>query len=215
MAKRRTHKKKDVFRFKITKELVIFLSCLVVLIAAAIVLSIPRDNENIYDDYSAAATSLSTSDNTVNSLTSKEHVFKTISYKDLVKKIDKEDGLFYVYYSSTTVSDAVSIIATVNTIAESYDVSTVYLLDNSFYTDLDLTDGDDNTTLDTYEAALGLGASTVNTVDLSVTPSLFAYEGHKLVFNSNSKDFVTDDNQPKYTWNVVLNQAFYLNKTEK
>ena len=215
MAKRRTRKKKDLFRFTITKELVIFLSCLIVLIAAAIVLSIPRDNENIYNDYSAAATSLTTDDNTVSTITSKEHVFKTISYKDLVNKIDKEDGLFYVYYSSTTVSDAVSILATVNTFAETYDVNTVYLLDNSFYTDLDLTNGDDNTTLDEYEAALGLGASTVNTVDLSIVPTLFVYKNHELIFNSNSKDFVTDDNTAKYSWNVVLNQAFYLNESDK
>lgn len=212
MAKRRTRKKVNTFKFKITKELVIFLTCLIALIAVAIVLSIPTDKENIYTDYSAAATSLSTDDETITTIDSDEHVFETISYKDLIEKIDDESGIFYVYYSSTDVSDAVSLMPSLNSYAELYDVDTIYLLDNSIYTELDTTVGDDVATIENYEAELSIGSSADDKVLLNVTPGLFIYNDHKLIFNSGNASFVTDDNQAKYTWNVVLNRAFAINE---
>lgn len=186
-------RKKNVIKFKWTKELIITLSVLVVLIISAVVLALPTPSEKIYNEYASVSATLSS-----------DHVFVKTSYKGLLSKIEKEDDLIFVYYGSTTCTNCVSNIEVFNSTAKSFEVKKVYYLESTFVDKLDEDKDEDMAKRDAWEVELG-------GVTLTDTPSLWVYQGGKLIFNSSdNKDEDTDELMS--SWNLIAAQAFSLNK---
>lgn len=206
MAKKRRRRKQKGDGFKVTKVFVIFNVILVIAIVAAIILVQPSAKEKFKAEYGDAASALTTSTQSITPLNDDDHVFVKKSVQDVIS-MSKDSGLMFVYYCSPEDSSSVANLPAINTYAKAYDVKEVVVLENKFYTDLDTTVLEGQEKADDYSTKL-------QGVTLTALPSVWVYQDGKLIFDSASKDFISDDNQPLYTWDQLLNKAFSLNKND-
>ncbi len=199
----RSYKKRKVkTKFKFTKPFIFLLLFFVVIIVLTGLFGIRSEKSKLYSKISKAETAASVSNGV-----SEDNVFREISYKGLVNKIDKS-SYTYVYYGVMTSADYLNNLETVNKRAKSYDIKTVYLFDSMFSTYLDIEDEDDgeenNVILTALQKSLG-------EVDLKTNNQIWVFKSGELVFNS--KDYTNDTYQAS-KFNYVLEQAFgnYNNK---
>ena len=61
------------------------------------------------------------------SLTSKDHVFKSIKYQDLMERIERGET-FQVYIGSNELEEANQFVYETNKIAKEFNVKTIYYL---------------------------------------------------------------------------------------
>lgn len=185
-------------RFKITKPLIFLLGFIVVIIVLTGLLSIESADEKLYTRITNAQAAI---DDFSGKTLDKDNVFKQISYKKLTKKVKSSDYV-YVYYGTTTNTNFLTYIQTVNDRAQTYNVDKVYLLDSKWATSIDIDDEDygeeNNNVLTEVEKALG-------GVDMTIAPSLWIFQNGNVVFNS--EDYLSDTYQAG-TWNYVIEQAF-------
>lgn len=187
--------KKIKFKFKWTKELVFLLIGLGAMIVATVLLALPSDAEKIYDKYTEAGASLES-----------EHVFKSISYKKLTKKISSQvgsEGTFFVFYGATSCTNCVSEIQTINAAANKFEIEEVFYLDATFIDGVeDKEDAGFLAEVDTKEVALG-------GVDLLSYPALWVYKNGELVFTSDSWKASDSSTTIEGTWKLLAEKTFY------
>ncbi|MCR5705420.1 MAG: hypothetical protein K6G48_01270 [Acholeplasmatales bacterium] len=185
-------------RFKFTKALAILLAFIAVIAIFTGVLSIESDAEKLYTKITTAQAAV---EDFSGSTLDEDNVFKEISYKKLTTKVKSSDYV-YVFYGTTTNTDYLTYIQTVNDRAQTYNVDRVYLLDSVWATSIDTDDEDygeeNNLVLSEVERALG-------GVDMTIVPSLWVFQNGEVVFNSD--DYINDTYQAA-TWNYVIEQAF-------
>ncbi|MGL4949048.1 MAG: hypothetical protein ACRC5M_01600 [Anaeroplasmataceae bacterium] len=177
-------KKVSKFKFKWTKEFIILLSALTIIIVAAILLSIPRGVDKFYDKIYAAQ-----EENSISNYLDDEHVFKELNHKKMLAQIEK-DEYTYVYYGSTSNTTFLNYVQKVNQTAKDYEVDRVYYYSSEWYEDLDLTTED---TKVENKRILKEREDSLKGIDLSFIPGMFVYKNGELLFDSI---IYTDD---KYT----------------
>ncbi len=187
-------KRRNKATFKWTKELIILLSVIIVMIGVTIVLGIPSKADKLYEKYTSAQTSSQTA-------LTEDNVFEEISFKKLAKRI-KNDEYTYVYYGSITVTEFLDNIEAVNQAAQLYEIDKVYILESTWVQELDLEDEDDGKE---NQAKLDAREEQLDGVDMSIYPSLWIFKNGKVVFNSD--DILNDDYFPA-GWSFVIERAF-------
>ena len=188
--------KRIKFKFVWTKELIFLISGLVVLILATVIMALPNDQKNIYDDYTLAGASLNS-----------DHVFETIKYKKLAKEIAKqdEDDIMYVYYGSLACTNCVSNIGTIDNAAQAFDIETVYYLDAVFVDEAeDLDDAEFLADIDAMEVKLG-------GVDLLSYPALWVFKGGELVYTTDEWKLSDSSTTIEGTWKLASYKVFGTN----
>lgn len=199
MARPTKIKKSGSSSFKWTKELIIFLSVLAVAIILTIICLVPTTKEKFDKEFSAAATA--------NSATAlpEEHVFSYISYKDLLRKKSSSEPLFILYGSSadaTTVSNMYDL----NTKADLYEVSHIYILNCEFAMNTDQDDLDELAFVENREEELGVE-------DLFTYCQLWVFQNDSLVWNS--QDLLDDEGvetKPTFSFAVYKCMSLYSPK---
>ncbi len=185
-------------RFRFTKELIFLILFIAVIAVLTGLLSIESDASKLYTKITTAQSNV---ESFSGSTLEEDNVFKEISYKKLVNKIDSSEYT-YVFYGNVSSTDYLTYIQTVNSRAKEYDVKRVYLLDSTWATSIDTSDEDygeeNNNILTEVENAL-------DGVDMTVAPSLWVFKDSKVVFNS--KDYIKDSYQSS-TWNYTIEQCF-------
>lgn len=185
-------------RFRFTKELIFLILFIAVVAIFTGILSIESDASKLYTKITTAQSNV---ESFSGSTLDEDNVFKEISYKKLVNKVDSSDYT-YVFYGNISNTDYLTYIETVNARAKEYDVERVYLLDSLWATSIDTTDEDfgeeNNNILTEVENAL-------DGVDMTIVPSLWVFKDSKVVFNS--ADYLNDSYQ-KGTWNYTIEQCF-------
>lgn len=190
--KRRTSNKK----FRWTKELIFLIIFLCVIGLATGLMSIESKSTKLYNEITEAQQS-----NSITTYMSEDNVFEKISYKKILNKITSDDYTF-VYYGTSSNSDFLTYIQTVNERAKEYEVSKVWILDSSLYTDLDLDDEDEG---EANNQKLVDRENSLDGVDLSVYPNLFVFKGGKLVYQLSD---YTKDSYTEMNMNLAIEQAF-------
>lgn len=176
--------------FKWTKELIIFLSVLVVAIVLTIVCLIPTSKEKFMTEWSNAITAAS------GTSLDEDHVFEYISlskFEDKKKEATSENPLIILYGSSTDSTTA-SNISSINTKAQDYKIDKIYILKSDFVMNADESDAKDKAKLDEYKEAI-LGKDEADkTIDYSEIKSycqLYVYTGAD-GYDFSSKSVVDD-----------------------
>lgn len=201
--------------FKWTKELIIFLTILVVAIVLTIVCLIPTSKEKFMTEWSNAIKAASAT------ALDEDHVFEYISLsklEDKKKEATKDEPLFILYGSSAD-STTVSNISSINTKAQDYGIEKIYILRSDFVMSADETDAKDKAKLNEYKEAL-LGndnaSSTVNYDDIKSYCQLFVYTGSD-EYDFSSKVLIDDKNNLNADFTKALTKCFskYTKKLEE
>ncbi len=192
-ANTKTKSKNTKTKFNWTKELIFLIIGLVAMIIVTIVLALPSDTKKIYDKYTEAGASLDS-----------DHVYSTINYKKLKKNIASqgENDVLYVFYGSTSCSNCVSAIQTINTAAKSFEIDKVYYFDATF---IDSVEDKENAeflaNVDKKEVELG-------GVDLLSYPAIWVYKGGKLAFTTDSYKATDSSTTIEGTWKLAAYHVF-------
>lgn len=118
--------------FKWTKELIIFLAGIAVVIGLTIWALVPTKSERFLKEWQEAAT--------LNEVTPipNEHVFEYIDYNDLVDLIEENgETPIYVFYAHYEDVQSLSRISKLNTKAQDFEVEKIYILSAEMYYDLE------------------------------------------------------------------------------
>ncbi len=217
MASKRNRKK---VKFKWTKELIILIAALAILLTVTIILAIPSQDKKNLTKWNEAITTYNTDNNTSYSTLGTEVHLKEVSGSDekLFKKVrDIADTDGYTYFFYGTLSDATYLeqLSKINSMAIEYEIESVYLVYATFYEDAKADEKLDTVsfrqTCDSYESILNTGKDGDATeIDLTVYPALFVYKNNSLIFNTQ----VGKDSQ-EYSWSIYLQKAFSFEMSEK
>lgn len=195
---RSNSKSRSYVPFKWTKELIIFLSVLVVAIALTIICLIPTSKERFMNEWTEAIEAAS------GTAFDDEHVFEYISYNELEKarkNCTEEDPLF-VLYGSCLDSTTVSNITEVNEMATEYEVDKIYILKCDFVMEADEDDAKDKAKLEKYRDALGL-----EKIDnLYTYCQLFVYTNSS-EYDFNSQDIIDDSDNTDASFSKALKKC--------
>lgn len=185
-AKRRTGSEKFVW----TKELIIFLSVLLVAIAVTIFCLVPSKTERFNKEWQDAATAQSVT------AIPNDNVFEYIDYDDLLDLIeDTKDEPLFVFYASPADANSVTNIITISDYSETYEVEKVYILNCNFHMQHDDEDIDDLKMIEDRTEKLQVET-------LEVYSQFWVYENGKLVFNSD------DDAYENVTFEWIVNKCY-------
>ena len=168
-------------RFVWTKELIMFLSGLGLLIALTIWALIPTKSERFYNEWTEAAAA-----NEIQNVIPKENVFEYIDYSDLKKKIDKkENEPIYVFYAYSEDVNCLNNIYTLQQKAEYYDVEKIYVLNADFYAELE----DEDKVQDNKEYKEILEQQEALGVEFDKIGQLWVFNKGSIKFNSSDEKF--------------------------
>ena len=198
-------------KFKWTKEFIILLSCMGVIIVAAILLNLPTSSERRTNRFNDAITTFNTANETSYSTLTTDNVYVDISHNDLASKKAQEDYT-YVLYGSLTDGTFLDELYHINIAAKNYDIKLVYVCDSAWYVDTE-----DKDTIEFRNTVKEKEAMLNNKVDkdqkdfdVSLGTALLVFKGDNLVFNSQT--YSTSDSSSEYNWSQYVNKALTLGK---
>lgn len=190
-------------RFKWTKELIILLSVLAVAIILTIVCLVPTKKEKFYSEFTDAAAAVSDA-----TAIPEDHVFSYISYSDLLKKKASatESEPLFVLYGSSADTTTITNLYELNSRADEYEVSHIYILNCKFAMETDQDDEVELKFVEDREEELGVK-------DLFTYCQLWVFENDELVWNS--QDVIDDDGlevEPTFSFAVFKCMSTYSPK---
>lgn len=192
--------RKNKFKFKWTKELIILLVLIVAMVTATIILSIPSKSEKTTTKLNNAITANSSSSSSAN-LLPVDNVYIETTHKELLKKIENDEYV-YVLYGSLTDSNYTNLLYEINTKASQYEVKTVCLYSSDWV--LETEDTDSATFKEKASSLSGDFTFSKDVVkfDYLKSPAILVFHNGEMVMNSQEYD----DND-SYNWNQYINKA--------
>ena len=205
--------KRNKVKFKWTKELGFLLGSLLIIGIVAIILAIPTRSERKLEKINDSITEYNTANSTSYTTLPKNHVFKEISHSQLVNK-KKSSNYTIVWYGSLSNGTYLEYLYTLNQLADTYDVKTIYLYYATFVEDATK---DEETDTEAYKTQLKAKEDALNNnkaadaeeIDLENYPAIFVFKDGQLLFNSQ-----VGNNSEEYNWDIYFNNAFGLTKQE-
>jgi hypothetical protein len=203
--------KRNKVKFKWTKELGFLLGSIAIIGVAAILLAIPTRAERKLEKINDSITEYNSANETSYYTLPKDHVFKEISHSSLVSK-KKSSNYTIVWYGSLKNGTYLQYLYTLNTMADTYDVNSIYLYYASFVEDAQ---ADEETETEAYKTQLKARedalndnkASDATEIDLENYPAIFVFKDGQLLFNSQ-----VGTDSTEYNWEIYFNAAFGLTK---
>ena len=210
--------KRNRVKFKWTKELIILMCSIVVLIVAAVLINIPTKAAVQLDKYNKDIQTYNTDNNTQFNTLPTKHVFKETTVKG-IKKIKKSDDYSFVFYCALDDATTVEYLSKINEKAKDYKIKTVYLW---FADYVQKADEETKATL-TYRNKVNEYNDIVNdninslvennkdlyfkqdNFDLEKFPALLVFKSDSLIFNSQT--YSESDNASQSTWDSYVTQA--------
>ncbi len=218
--------RKNRTKFKLTKELVILVCSIVVLIVAAIIINLPTSASLTLKKYNGAIETYNAQNSTQYSYLPTGHVFKDINLNGIEKKKKSNDYTF-VFYGSLSNATFLENLSVINTAADDYDVKRVYL----WYADyVENATTEFKTTakyreqVSEYEAIINKNINSLvegsdglylsqNNFELETYPALLVFKSDSLIYNSQT--YSKADDSSDYTWNTYITQAFKYAKADE
>ena len=206
-------KNKRKTQFKWTKEFIILLASIAVIVVLAIVLNLPTSSERRTNRFNEAITTYNTENSTSYSTLVNDNVYKDITHDNLVAK-KNQDVYTYVLYGSLTDGVFLDELYKINLAAKNYDIELVYVCDSAWYVD-----EEDKDTLEFRNlvkekmAAINKNKDeSMNQADFDVTlgTALLVFKADNLVFNSQT--YSKSDSADEYNWDQYVNKALTLGK---
>lgn len=203
--------KRNKVKFKWTKELGFLLGSLLIIGIISIILAIPTKAERKLEKINDAITAYNTENSTSYYTLPKDHVFKELSHSQLVSK-KKSSNYTIVWYGSLTNGTYLENLYKLNSLADTYDVKTVYLYYASFVEDAK---ADEETETEAYTTQLKKREDALNNnkaadatdIDLENYPAIFVFKDGQLLFNSQ-----VGSESSEYNYNLYFTTAFGLTK---
>jgi hypothetical protein len=218
--------KRNKTKFKWTKELVFLIVGILALIAATIIINIPKGSAVQLEKYNKAISDYNSKNNAQYSFIPEENVLKETKINGISKKKKSNDYTF-VFYGSLANAEFLENLSKVNNLAKEYDVKSVYLWFADYVEKAD----DDLKATATYknkvdeynsiineninslvESSNGLYMSQDN-FDLETYPALLVFKSDSLVFNSQT--YSKSEDSAEYSWDTYINTAFKFAKADK
>ena len=218
--------KRNKTKFKWTKELVFLIVGILALIAATIIINIPKGSAVQLEKYNKAISDYNSKNNAQYSFIPEENVLKETKINGIFKKKKSNDYTF-VFYGSLANAEFLENLSKVNNLAKEYDVKSVYLWFADYVEKAD----DDLKATATYknkvdeynsiineninslvESSNGLYMSQDN-FDLETYPALLVFKSDSLVFNSQT--YSKSEDSAEYSWDTYINTAFKFAKADK
>jgi len=202
--------RKNKVSFKWTKELIILISAIVVLIVATIILSIPSSNERTVTKFNTAIQTYNTANSTSYSqIALDSNVIVEISHDDLFKKVNSSNDYIYVIYGSTNNGTVLEQLANINSTAKDAEIKTVYFYSSQWVEETE------NTDTETFQTKASLLENDFNAsvdqdqddFDLLKYPSFLVFKDKTLVFNSQTYADVD-----AYNWYMYVQKGLLLSK---
>ena len=203
--------RKNRVKFKWTKELSFLIGFLVVLIVAAIVLSIPSRAEKQLSEINQAITTYNTANEASYSTIGKNNHLAVLSHSDLVNQ--KNDSNYtIVWYGSLSDGVYLEQIYHFDDYATRYEVAKVYLYYNTFVEEAVANEITDTLSykndLKTMEDELnGSKDPDATDIDLASYPAIFVFKEGKLIYNSQ-----VAGESSQYNYDVHFTKAFGYTK---
>lgn len=201
MPRAKSGKRRSGVSFKWTKELILLIVGLLVLIAITIVCLVPTQNDRLVSEYTGTDTSTT--------YLSTDNVYKKISYKKLMKMVEKnDDETFFVYYATGLDSNCQTNIVTLNTLADTYSVERIYLLDAKDAYNLNEEDDDyyeELAVIESREEELNLlkAGNGIDDIELDTYSQLWAF----------AKDSETGNTELVFSSSTLLNDKYVSGTT--
>lgn len=208
-------KNKKKSQFKWTKEFIILISSILVLVALAVVLNLPSSAERRTNKINDAISAYNTENETSYSTLTVENVYKDITHDNLASK-KAQDAYTYVLYGSYTDGTFLDELYKINLAAKNYDIELIYICDSAWYVDEEDKDTLDfrNTVKEKMNALNNKKDETKNQDDFDVTlgTALLVFKADNLVFNSQT--YSKSESSAEYNWDQFVNKALTLGKEE-
>lgn len=210
-------------KFKFTKELLFLILFLVVIIVAAVGLSVPSKSSRQLESLNDAITEYNSDNSTSYYTLDKDHHFSVIgggiSKKvNKVKKLAAREKYTYVFYGSLNNSTFLEQLYYINQACddEKYDISKVYLFYDDFIEEAKK-NGDDDTKvfkdkINGYEEKINAKVNDDSKdFDMTVTdtPTLLVFYKGELLFNTQQ------DESSKYNWTAYITKAFSFENVDR
>ncbi len=212
--------KRKKVKFKWTKELIILIAALVVLLTVTIILAIPSQDKKNLTKWNDAITAYNTENSTSYSTLGTEVHLKEVGGSDeshfkKARALADTDGYTYFFYGSLANATFLEQLSNINKIAIDYEIENVYLLYATFYEEAQADEETDTVSFkqkcDSYEEILNSGKDGDATdIDLTIYPSLFVYKNNSLIFNTQ-----VGNDSDEYSWNIYIRKAFSFEMNEK
>lgn len=208
-------KNKKKSQFKWTKEFIILISSILVLVVLAVVLNLPSSAERRTNKINEAISAYNTENETSYSTLTVENVYKDITHDNLASK-KAQDAYTYVLYGSYTDATFLDELYKINLAAKNYDIELIYICDSAWYVDEEDKDTLDfrNTVKEKMNALNNKKDETKNQDDFDVTlgTALLVFKADNLVFNSQT--YSKSESSAEYNWDQFVNKALTLGKEE-
>ena len=207
--------KRNRTKFKWTKELSFLIAFVAIIGAVALTLVLVKkfSGRDIKEVNEAIVQFNESESQTVYTLDTNKNVFRKISHDGLVSQKNSSDYT-YVWYGTLTSADYLRNLYTLNEMAESYKVNTVYLYYADYVQNAINNDTKDTeaykTTLKSMEDELNAGRTDATAIDLEKYAAIFVFKDGKLVYNSQ----VAEDSD-KYDWKLQFTKAFSFGYKEE
>lgn len=200
--------RKNKVKFKLTKELVILVVGLLVIIAATIIMGLPSNASKTLERYNSQIAEFNTKNSTNHYELPEDHVFKEISYNGLTKK-KNNDGYTYVIYGSFNQGTFVENIYSINMKAKDLEIGTIYLFFNDWVANEEDTDSIEfNNEASQKNAVLNEkknpNQDEFDIADISDT-TILVFKAGELVFNTQT--YADNDS---YSWETLIHQALMV-----
>lgn len=217
MASKRNRKK---VTFKWTKELIILIAAIVVLLTVTIILAIPSQDKKNLTKWNDAITAYNTENSTSYSTLGTDVHLKEVGGSDeshftKARDLANNEGYTYFFYGSLSNATFLEQLSKVNSVAVEYEIENVYILYATFYENAEADEEVDTVsfkqTCDKYEDILNSGKNGDATeVDLTYYPAIFVFKNNSLIFNTQ----VGKDSE-EYSWSIYIQKAFSFEMNEK
>lgn len=207
--------KRNKVKFKWTKELGFLIGFVALIGAVSLTLFLVKQlsGRDIKEVNEAIEEFNSSESMTVTTLDVNDNVFRKINHSGLVSQKNSSDYT-YVWYGTLTSADYLKNLYTLNEMAESYKVNTVYLYYADYVQDAINNSTQDTeaykTTLKSMEDELNQGRTDAEAIDLEKYAAIFVFKDGKLVYNSQ---VASDSDQ--YDWKMHFTKAFSLGYKEE
>lgn len=196
--------KKNNVKFKWTKELLILITAIIIMIAATVILAIPNKNVEATKEYNEAIEAYNTTNSTSYSFLPNENVFRNVDYEELQEKIEDED-VVYVLYGSKNNGVFLQYLSTIHYTADAEEVEEVYIYSSLWYEEAEDVEAEDfKNELNEKQDFFNDGKSSdVAKFELKNYPALLVFENGVLTFNSQ-----TYAENSVATWDMFINKVF-------
>ena len=198
--------KRNKVQFKLTKELIFLVVGILAIVAVTIILGIPSKAEKQLEKYNTAITDYNTANSTSYSLLGEDHVFVEIGHNSLGNKIGSEEYVI-VFYGLLTEGVYLQNLASINAVAQDYEIDKVYLYFAEWVAGEEDQDSVEfRNALNEKEALLNKNVDEdQDDFDMTTYPTLLVYNSGELIFNSQ-----TYSDNTTYDWNMYINKALGL-----